>query len=86
MLRQHVLDRFAPADPLADRAVAAVGAVAGRHDVADAGEAVKRLGPGAQVNAEPGDLDQPAGQEGRLAVIADRRARRRSPRRSPGYS
>ena len=84
---EHLVERLAPADPLADRAVAAERAVAGRDHVADAGQAVERRRarpPGRRANRVIST--RPAGQQGRLGIIAEARGRRRSPRRSPGCS
>ncbi len=68
---EHVLERFPSADPFADRAVAAIRTVAGRDDVAHAGQAVKRVEPCPEVDPEPGDLDQSAREQSGLGVIAE---------------
>ena len=67
---EHLIERFPSADPLADRAIAAIRTVTGRDNVAHTRQAVKRLVPSPQVDAQAGDLDQSAREEGGLGVIA----------------
>jgi hypothetical protein len=59
---EHLIERFPAADPLADRAIAAIRTVTGRDNVAHTRQAVKRLVSCAQVDAQSGDFDQPARQ------------------------
>ena len=69
-LAQHMLERLASADSLADRAIAAERTVTGRDDVAHTGQTVERFEPRPQIDPEPGDLDQSPREESGLGIIA----------------
>ncbi len=61
---------FALADALAEGAVAAFGGEAGGDEVSEAGEAGEGFGLCSECDAEAGDFDESAGEEGGFGVVA----------------